>query len=97
RPSIISTVSSSAHNLLLIFQSSLCRLPGLPGQDQSHLSMSCFLPDHYLFYTKNRKNQYKIRQIQGCTHLSRFAFVSRVFPGRYAKKYTGYYVMRDFM
>ena len=28
-----------------------------------------------------------------CTHLSRFALVSRVFPGRNAKKYTGYCII----
>ena len=33
------------------------------------------------------------RQMQVCTHLSRFALVSRVFPGRYAKKYTGYCII----
>ena len=32
-------------------------------------------------------------QMHGCTHLSRFALVSRVFPGRYAKKYTGYCII----
>ena len=31
--------------------------------------------------------------MHGCTHLSRFALVSRVFPGRYAKKYTGYCII----
>ena len=31
--------------------------------------------------------------MQGCTHLSRFALVSRVFPGRNAKKYTGYCII----
>ena len=31
--------------------------------------------------------------MQDCTHLSRFALVSRVFPGRYAKKYTGYCII----
>ena len=31
--------------------------------------------------------------MHGCTHLSRFAFVSRVFPGRNAKKYTGYCII----
>ena len=28
-----------------------------------------------------------------CTHLSRFALVSRFFPDRYAKKYTGYCII----
>ena len=32
-------------------------------------------------------------QMQVCTHLSRFALVSRVFPGRNAKKYTGYCII----
>ena len=31
--------------------------------------------------------------MHGCTHLSRFALVSRVFPGRNAKKYTGYCII----
>ena len=31
--------------------------------------------------------------MQGCTHLSRFALVSRFFPDRYAKKYTGYCII----
>ena len=31
--------------------------------------------------------------MQVCTHLSRFALVSRVFPGKYAKKYTGYCII----
>ena len=31
--------------------------------------------------------------MHGCTHLSRFALVSRVFRGRYAKKYTGYCII----
>ena len=31
--------------------------------------------------------------MQGCTHLSRFALVSRVFSDRYAKKYTGYCII----
>ena len=31
--------------------------------------------------------------MQICTHLSRFALISRVFPGRYAKKYTGYCII----
>ena len=31
--------------------------------------------------------------MQDCTHLSRFALVSRVFPGRCAKKYTGYCII----
>ena len=33
------------------------------------------------------------KQMQVCTHLSRFALVSRVFPGRCAKKYTGYCII----
>ena len=44
--------------------------------------------------TKNSKKQKKRdRKMQVCTHLSRFALVSRVFPGRYAKKYTGYCII----
>ena len=31
--------------------------------------------------------------MQVCTHLSRFALVSRIFPGRNAKKYTGYCII----
>ena len=31
--------------------------------------------------------------MQDCTHLSRFALVSRFFPDRYAKKYTGYCII----
>ncbi len=31
--------------------------------------------------------------MHGCTHLSRFALVSRVFPGRNAKKYTGHCII----
>ena len=31
--------------------------------------------------------------MHGCTHLSRFALVSRVFRGRYAKTYTGYCII----
>ena len=31
--------------------------------------------------------------MQDCTHPSRFALVSRGFPGRYAKKYTGYCII----
>ena len=31
--------------------------------------------------------------MHGCTHLSRFALVSRVFSGRNAKKYTGYCII----
>lgn len=31
--------------------------------------------------------------MQDCTHLSRFALVSRAFPGRNAKKYTGYCII----
>ena len=31
--------------------------------------------------------------MQDCTHLSRFAIVSRFFPDRYAKKYTGYCII----
>ena len=31
--------------------------------------------------------------MQDCTHLSRFALVSRGFQGRYAKKYTGYCII----
>ena len=31
--------------------------------------------------------------MQVCTHLSRFALVSMVFPGRNAKKYTGYCII----
>ena len=31
--------------------------------------------------------------MQGCTNLSRFALLSRVLPGRNAKKYTGYCII----
>ena len=31
--------------------------------------------------------------MQDCTHLSRFALVSRGFAGRYAKKYTGHCII----
>ena len=31
--------------------------------------------------------------MQKCTHQSRFALVSRVSPGRNAKKYTGYCII----
>ena len=31
--------------------------------------------------------------MQDCTHLSCFALVSRFFPDRYAKKYTGYCII----
>ena len=31
--------------------------------------------------------------MQDCTYLSRFALVSRFFPDRYAKKYTGYCII----
>lgn len=31
-----------------------------------------------------------VHYLRLCTHLSRFALVSRVFPGINAKKYTGY-------
>ena len=41
--------------------------------------------------TKNAKKWDS--QMQVCTHLSRFALVSRVFPGRNAKKYTGYCII----
>ncbi len=34
-----------------------------------------------------------IVNVQVCTHLSLFALVSRVFPGRYAKKYPSYCII----
>ena len=42
---------------------------------------------------KTEKEKKRDGQMHGCTHLSRFALVSRVFPGRYAKKYTGYCII----
>ena len=39
---------------------------------------------------KSKKAKKRDRQMHSCTHLSRFALVSRVFSDRYAKKYTGY-------
>ena len=42
---------------------------------------------------KPKKPKMRGRQMHGCTHLSRFALVSRVFPGRNAKKYTGYCII----
>lgn len=42
---------------------------------------------------KTEKEKKRDGQMHGCTHLSRFALVSRVFPGRNAKKYTGYCII----
>jgi len=42
---------------------------------------------------KTDKAKKRGRKMHGCTHLSRFALVSRVFPDRYAKKYTGYCII----
>ena len=42
---------------------------------------------------KTEKAKMRDWQMHGCTHLSRFALVSRVFPGRYAKKYTGFCII----
>ena len=41
----------------------------------------------------SKKTKKRDRQMQVCTHLSRFALVSRSFPGRYAKKYPSYCII----
>ncbi len=42
---------------------------------------------------KPNKTKMRDRQMQVCTHLSRFPLVSSAFPGRFAKKYTGYFII----
>ena len=57
-------------------------------------TLSCpVLSYHCTRGKKPRKQKWQDRQMQACTHLSCFALVSGVFPGRYAKKYTGYCIV----
>lgn len=48
---------------------------------------------HLSINKKTRKKEKRDRQMHVCTHLSRFALVSRGFPGRYAKKYASYCII----
>ena len=42
---------------------------------------------------KTQKTKKRDRRTHVCTHLSGFPLVSRAFPSRYAKKYTGYCII----